>query len=95
MKTETRVCKICGAEFTTDNSRKIYCSAKCKNKGSDELKKHPRVKVYAKQPKITIYDMVEEMLRLSEEYGRSVQYGELSEMLLTGRHTIKKRGAHK
>lgn len=95
MEVETRVCKICGAEFTTDNSRKIYCSKKCKVKGSHEKRKHPSVKAHVKQPKITIYDMVEEMLRLSEEYGRSVQYGELSVMLLTGRHTIKKRGAHK
>jgi NAD-dependent DNA ligase len=92
MMAETRYCQYCGAEFVTDNNRKIFCSGECKCKARRKRKAEETVKVNLKKANITIEDMVDEMLRLSKEKGRIVQYGELSQMLLTGRHTIEKRG---
>lgn len=92
MMAETRYCQYCGAEFVTDNNRRVFCSGKCKNKSNRKRKAGGTVKVKLKKANITIEDMVDEMMRLSKEQGRIVQYGELSQMLLTGRHTIEKRG---
>ena len=82
--TEIRYCLHCGAEFETDNKRRVYCSGTCKSRA---LYKR-RTKKGLKAPSVSIEQMVDEMLRLSEEKGRSVQYGELQRMMLTGRHTI-------
>jgi NAD-dependent DNA ligase len=92
MMAETRYCLHCGAEFVTDNRRRVFCSGECKCKAHRKRRATENVKVKLKKANITIEDMVDEMLRLSAEKGRIVQYGELSQMLLTGRHTIEKRG---
>lgn len=84
--TKKRYCQYCGAEFTTDNNRKIFCSGNCKRKSHQKRRAKPLVN----HPKITIEDMVDEMIRLSDEKGRSVQYGELQKLMLTGRHTMGK-----
>ena len=34
--TMTKKCPVCGAEFETENSRKIYCSKKCRNEKNYE-----------------------------------------------------------
>lgn len=88
MMAEIRYCQNCGAEFVTDNRRKIYCSGECKGKSLRKRRAMEARKASVKPPRITIEQMVDEMMRLSEETGRLVQYGELSQMLLTGRHTI-------
>jgi endogenous inhibitor of DNA gyrase (YacG/DUF329 family) len=92
--TEIRYCQYCGEEFVTDNKRRIFCSGECKNKSLRKRRAMEARKASMKQPNLTIEQMVDEMMRLSEEKGRIVQYGELSQMLLTGRHTIggKKNG---
>ena len=92
MMAETRYCLHCGAEFVTNNKRRVFCSGKCKSRANRKRRSTENVKVNLKKANITIEDMVDEMMRLSKEQGRIVQYGELSQMLLTGRHTIEKRG---
>ena len=86
--TEIRYCQNCGVEFVTDNKRRIYCSGECKRKSLRKRRAMEARKASMKQPNLTIEQMVDEMMRLSDEKGRIVQYGELSQMLLTGRHTI-------
>jgi NAD-dependent DNA ligase len=87
---EIRYCQYCGAEFATDNNRRIFCSGECKCKAHRKRRAMGARKASVKPPRLTIEQMVDEMMRLSAEKGRIVQYGELSHMMLTGRHKIGK-----
>lgn len=80
-------CLHCGTPFKARNNRHCYCSASCKRDANFE-RKQATIRLNVKPANITIEDMVDEMMRLSEEKGRTVQYGELQKMLLTGRHVI-------
>jgi hypothetical protein len=79
------ICRCCGKEFIAKEYRTKYCSTECRGTGyihKQKKKEHSPVKA-----NVSIYDMVDEMLRLSKERGRVVQYGDLQQMMMTGRHT--------
>lgn len=84
-------CKQCGKEFVRTHNSQCYCSTDCFKEGR-RIRYNERVKkqtISLKQPSVTIYDMMEIALQLSKKEGRTVQYGEVQEMLTLGKIELK------
>ena len=92
----TEACRFCGEWFTKKNYNQRYCCEKCQQEARKRRDRN-RQKIVrkAKQNKkvctasISIDSMVDIMLKLSKEYGRIVQYGEVQRLLLTGKLKLK------
>ena len=93
----TEACSFCGEWFTKKRNNQKYCCEKCKKDAEKRrLKKRyfavvkPAKKVEKRHaPSITIEGMVDIMLKLEKKLGRVVQYGEVQQMLLTGKIKVK------
>ena len=94
----TEACKICGEWFTKKKNNQRYCCENCKREAArriarkryyDVLKPQSKVVKKSSTPSITIDDMVAIMLKLSQERGRAVQYGEVQRELMTGKLKVK------
>jgi hypothetical protein len=93
----TEACGFCGEWFTKKWSNQRYCCEKCK-KDAEKLRLKRRyfdtIKSEKKgekrcAPSISIEGMVDIMLKLEKELGRVVQYGEVQQMLMTGKIKVK------
>ena len=86
-ETKTDFCKMCGKEFTVRYRNHKYCCYECRMSYSRRRQKEIRKGVYKDiaKPSVTMDRMLELMAKLSKEQERVVQYGEVQEMLLTGR----------
>ncbi len=84
---KTDLCKMCGKEFTVRYRNHKYCCYECRMSYSRRRQKEIRKGVYKDiaKPSIPMDRMLELMAKMSKEQGRVVQYGEVQEMLLTGR----------
>ena len=82
-------CKMCGAEYVRIAGNHLYCSTECRNVALKIKKERAKEGKYGDNPKITIEQMMDAALRLSEKYGRPVQYGEVQRLLLTGKLKVK------
>lgn len=86
-ETKTDLCKMCGKEFTVRYRNHKYCCCECRRSYSRQRRKEIRNGVYkdVTKPSVSMDRMLDLMAKLSKEQGRVVQYGEVQEMLLTGR----------
>lgn len=93
----TEACKMCGEWFTKKRNNQRYCCEKCK-KDAEKLRLKRRYFDVVKPeknvekrcaPSISIEGMVDIMLKLEKKLGRVVQYGEVQQMLLTGKIKVK------
>lgn len=80
-------CKYCDKEFEKQQPNHRFCCTKCRR---DFYEKKPR----KEQPKVgkvkvSMEQMLDAMFRLSEKKGRSVQYGEVQRLLITGKLKVK------
>ena len=93
-------CKWCGEWFAKRGNQK-YCCAECRRLSERQqarinarkMREEKRVKKknndLREKPKITLDTMVDLMLKLSKEKGRTVQYGEVQRLLLTDRLKVR------
>lgn len=82
---KTVYCRFCGWEFEPRNNHHFYCSRECRH--FDLKRKNKKETKKSNYP--SIEDAVDIMLKLSDERGRVVQYGEFQTMLYTGKIKIK------
>jgi predicted nucleic acid-binding Zn ribbon protein len=85
---EIRSCLLCGASFKAVNNRHVYCSAECKIDANKQRRKQGH-RNNTRTASITIEQMIDTALRLSEERGKLVQYGDVQKELLTGKLIVK------
>ncbi len=85
---EIRECLYCGELFQAKHYRNMYCSAECKinaRKERDRAKKRKPIQ----HADVTIEQMIEAAMRLSEERGKLVQYGDVQAELMLGKLIVK------
>lgn len=85
---EIRECLYCGELFQAKHHRNMYCSAECKiyaRRERDRAKKRKPI-LHAD---VTIEQMIDAAIRLSEERGKLVQYGDVQAELMLGNLIVK------
>lgn len=85
-------CGICGKWVERQHHNQKYCCKECaavaaqrSREKSDMKKKNKRNKVTPVAKGLSIYDVVEIMLKLSKESGKFFQYDDIQTMLITGK----------
>ena len=91
-----RKCKCCGKEFAPQHSNQKYCSNECQRQGKREsyrrcilAKEEKKNAMKCKAPNVTMEQVLDAMNRLSQKYGRFVQYREVQVGLDTGKLKVK------
>ena len=75
-------CEICGKSFLSKSNQAKYCSDECRKLINKSIEKDVcRRKRATRQPKISIYEVIEYAKKLTEETGKYVSYGQASAML--------------
>lgn len=90
-----KICKCCGHVFYPKHHNESYCSDECRHQRQIELNRQYRSvaekkkAMKCKTPYVSMKQMVDAMLRLSKKKGRTVQYGEMQRLLITGKVEVR------
>ena len=84
-------CGWCGEWFVKQHNNQCYCSKECRRLAEKQKERlRYRKKASAKRtthgvPSISIYGMVDLMMKMEKEQGKVVSYGDIQTMLYTGK----------
>ena len=90
-----KICKYCGHVFYPKHHNEGYCSDECRHQRQVESNRQARSALNRKKamkcktPYVSMKQMVDAMIRLSNKKGRTVQYGEVQRLLITGKVEVR------
>lgn len=84
-------CKWCGEWFVKQHHKQCYCSKECRRLADQKARRLSDIRIrmrkqnaQQKKQHLSIYDMVDLMMKMEKEQGKVLQYDDIQTMLYNG-----------